>query len=244
MNDETTLASLSLAGRARSSSPSSLVCPPCARALILRLHSTDRSVDRDGALSHRHGVAERKKEKDEKKDFNEPPPLPGKNKPPPHHTDTHAPTHTTRAYDTQAGHPFDVILQKVPASSPHKKSWDERVQQYADDFPEAYVVDLPAAVRQIANRDTMLDAVVRVGDGGHNLNQPGAEGTEGIDGAAGGAGGAAGGAAGGDADAAAGVGGGGGALKVRAPRQIVAVAGTEEEVRRQARSSVHVHSKP
>ena len=40
----------------------------------------------------------------------------------------------------QAGHPFDVILQKVPASSPHKKAWDERIQWYADAFPAAYVV--------------------------------------------------------------------------------------------------------
>jgi len=40
----------------------------------------------------------------------------------------------------QAGHPFDVILQKVPASSPHKKAWDERIQWYANAFPAAYVV--------------------------------------------------------------------------------------------------------
>jgi hypothetical protein len=48
----------------------------------------------------------------------------------------------------QAGHPFDVILQKVPASHAHKAAWDARIQQYADHFPEAYVVDLPTAVRQ------------------------------------------------------------------------------------------------
>jgi hypothetical protein len=56
-----------------------------------------------------------------------------------------------------------VVLQKVPAASPHKSTWDERIQRYAEDFPEAYVVDLPSAVRQVANRDTMLNAVVRVG---------------------------------------------------------------------------------
>jgi len=88
--------------------------------------------------------------------------------------------------ESQAGHPFDVVLQKVPAASPHKSTWDERIQRYAEDFPEAYVVDLPSAVRQVANRDTMLNAVVRVGS--ENV------------------------------------------VAVRAPRQIVAAAGTEEEV--------------
>lgn len=49
-------------------------------------------------------------------------------------------------------------------SSPHKAAWDVRVQQYARDFPEAYVVDLPAAVSQLANRSTMLNAVHEVKD--------------------------------------------------------------------------------
>ena len=134
------------------------------------------------------------------------------------------------------GHPFDVILQKVPVSSPHKKAWDERIQKYADDFPEAYVVDLPAAVRQIANRETMLDAVVSVSDE-ENLfknssNNPGG----------GGGGmeetlGEERGEKGGEGEREHGHGGedgeGKSRWKVRAPRQIVAVAGTEEEVRRQ-----------
>lgn len=85
-----------------------------------------------------------------------------------------------------------MVLQKVPASSPHKSAWDERIQRYAEAFPDAYVVDLPSAVRQIANRDTMLDAVVRVGE---HL------------------------------------------AAVRAPRQIVATAGTEEEVKAQVEAA-------
>ena len=50
------------------------------------------------------------------------------------------------------------MLQKIPASSPHKE-WDARVEAYATTNPDAYVVDLPAAVRRVANRGTMLDAV-------------------------------------------------------------------------------------
>lgn len=52
-----------------------------------------------------------------------------------------------------------MVLQKVPGSSPHKAAWDARIERYARLFPASYVVDLPSAVRQISNRDTMLDAV-------------------------------------------------------------------------------------
>ena len=89
-----------------------------------------------------------------------------------------------------------MVLQKVPVSSPHKTDWDARVERYAEDFPDAYVVDLPRSVRQLSNRDTMLDAVRDV-----ESKMRG----------------------------------------VRAPRQIVADAGTEAEVRAQvAAAGLHL----
>lgn len=75
-----------------------------------------------------------------------------------HLTSTRRPPNLTRN-STQAGHPFHVVLQKIPASSPHKVHWDRRVEAYAAAFPNARVVDLPSAVRSVANRETMLDAM-------------------------------------------------------------------------------------
>ena len=89
------------------------------------------------------------------------------------------------------------MLQKVPASSPHKKEWDERIEAYASSNPDAYVVDLPSAVRRVANRETMLDAVRAVTSSAKSENV--------------------------DLDS----------CVVRAPEQIVAVAGTEQQVRAQ-----------
>ena len=88
------------------------------------------------------------------------------------------------------------MLQKVPASSPHKKEWDERIEAYASSNPDAYVVDLPSAVRRVANRETMLDAVRAVASSAKRIV---------------------------DSDS----------CVVRAPKQIVAVAGTEQQVRAQ-----------
>jgi len=106
------------------------------------------------------------------------------------------PIDPSRPIEDQAGHPFDVVLQKVPASSPHKKEWDERIEAYASSNPDAYVVDLPSAVRRVANRETMLDAVRAVASSAKRIV---------------------------DLDS----------CVVRAPKQIVAVAGTEQQVRAQ-----------
>ena len=101
------------------------------------------------------------------------------------------------------------MLQKLPASSPHKKEWDARVEAYAAANPDAYVVDLPSAVRRVANRETMLDAVRAVESAANpasavpasTANAETALGPE--------------------------------TYVVRAPKQIVAVAGTESQVRAQ-----------
>ena len=58
------------------------------------------------------------------------------------------------------------LRRATPSASCSRKSprrprteWDARVGGVATTNPDAYVVDLPAAVRRVANRGTMLDAV-------------------------------------------------------------------------------------
>jgi hypothetical protein len=102
------------------------------------------------------------------------------------------------------------VLQKIPASSPHKKEWDARVEAYATTNPDAYVVDLPAAVRRVANRGTMLDAVRAV----ELATNPAS-------------------AAPGSAAVPAGTAHAPETYVVRAPKQILAIAGTEQQVRAQ-----------
>ena len=103
------------------------------------------------------------------------------------------------------------MLQKVPASSPHKKEWDERIEAYASSNPDAYVVDLPSAVRRVANRETMLDAVRAVESAANPASTvPISIANSGT-------------AARGQNETSV----------VRAPKQIIAVAGTELQVRAQ-----------
>ena len=103
------------------------------------------------------------------------------------------------------------MLQKIPASSPHKKEWDARVEAYAAANPEAYVVDLPSAVRRVANRETMLDAVRAVESAANPASTvPISIANSGT-------------AARGQNETSV----------VRAPKQIIAVAGTELQVRAQ-----------
>ena len=102
------------------------------------------------------------------------------------------------------------MLQKIPASSPHKKEWDARVEAYATTNPDAYVVDLPAAVRRVANRGTMLDAVRAV----ELATNPAS-------------------AAPVSAAVPAGTARAPETYVVRAPKQILAIAGTEQQVRAQ-----------
>jgi len=65
--------------------------------------------------------------------------------------------------DAQRGHPFDVILQKVPGSDGVKADWDERLRQYATAQPLARIVGLPELVKRVTNRGTMLDVVHSLG---------------------------------------------------------------------------------
>ena len=106
-----------------------------------------------------------------------------------------------------------MVLQKVPASSPNKAVWDSRVESYAINFPNADVVDLPSAVRRVANRETMLDAMCAVESLMNGSGEEGAKATTSSEPS--------------ETTSA------DHACIVRAPRQIVATPGSEEEVRDQ-----------
>ena len=73
------------------------------------------------------------------------------------------PLDPARDIDTQRGHPFDVILQKVPGSDAVKADWDERLRAYATAQPRARIVGLPDLVKRVTNRGTMLDVVHSLG---------------------------------------------------------------------------------
>ena len=88
------------------------------------------------------------------------------------------------------------------------------MEAYASSFPDSYVVDLPAAVRRVSNRETMLDAVRAV----ESILNPAAVGVGGAETPAARASGP-------ESETSSDV--------VRAPKQIVAAAGTERSVKAQ-----------
>mmetsp|Transcript_30912 Transcript_30912/g.100630 ORF Transcript_30912/g.100630 Transcript_30912/m.100630 type:complete len:415 (+) Transcript_30912:15-1259(+) len=75
------------------------------------------------------------------------------------------PIDPAKPIESQEGHPFDVILHKLPVAERLKCSWEERVRRYADDNPRCVVLDAPERVHQLANRATMLQAVQSISYG-------------------------------------------------------------------------------
>lgn len=61
--------------------------------------------------------------------------------------------------EEQEGHPFDVILHKIPEADPGSRAWEERLDRYARANPAVAVLDTPERVHQLRNRETMLRAV-------------------------------------------------------------------------------------
>lgn len=65
--------------------------------------------------------------------------------------------------EEQEGHPFDIILHKLPSSAPQSKGWDERLEEYGRKHPGTVILDTPSRIHRLASRDHMLSAVKEIG---------------------------------------------------------------------------------
>lgn len=65
----------------------------------------------------------------------------------------------TRELEEQEGHPFGVILHKLPSSVPESSGWHQRLERYARLNPSCVVLDSPSHIQRLASRDHMLSVV-------------------------------------------------------------------------------------